>query len=427
MDETPVTSPENIPSTDTDSSFLYKKIALFIGIFIAALLPVIFFVISSHKADSDITRIAHISLVQEKIHDALKKWVNIPLPSNALELTFWELKMGYQGRAGKDLFLSLWVEFLKDPETGEMYHYFIRPDTREYEVVALLDDKKYANLTIGDLPAYSLGTSKWNMLTLNAGKNKWQLVSSILKNAQKVDLWNAQKRDQIGWEAKKSCLEILQKQPESPSGKYVIQMGEKLLKVYCDMKTDGGGWTLFYANNGHPTSAIKMSYVNLRDALNETPIDDISEYENPTLVGLIDYSTMVTSGAKEILAKNRTGDPVKWVKFSFSSPKILNWALGEKVLGQTQKGCIKIPWGTWNIVNQDKKIQYENLEWIMNHKWTSWGISHENYWCNDYIGNANPHIGFYSAPDSSDNGRTRGTDGVGGAWGGENEYRYFIR
>lgn len=63
----------------------------------------------------------------------------------------------------------------------------------------------------------------------------------------------------------------------------------------------------------------------------------------------------------------------------------------------------------------------------MTNKGTSWGVSHENHWCNDFIGNANPHIGFYSANDNQDGGRTRGTDGVGGAWGGENEYRYFIR
>ncbi len=54
-------------------------------------------------------------------------------------------------------------------------------------------------------------------------------------------------------------------------------------------------------------------------------------------------------------------------------------------------------------------------------------MSHENYWCNDYIGNANPHLAFYSTADATDGGRTRGTDIVGGAWGGENEYRYFIR
>ncbi|MCB9806818.1 hypothetical protein H6768_02860 [Candidatus Peribacteria bacterium] len=33
---------------------------------------------------------------------------------------------------------------------------------------------------------------------------------------------------------------MLKKQPESSSGRYVIEVGQKLLTVYCDMKTAGG-------------------------------------------------------------------------------------------------------------------------------------------------------------------------------------------
>ena len=110
---------------------------------------------------------------------------------------------------------------------------------------------------------------------MNSGKNKGQLVSSVLKVKQQVNLGDEKKRNQIGWQAQKSCQEILSKQSESNSGKYVIEMDQKLITVYCDMKTDGGGWTLFYANNGHTTSEIKMSYVQLRQALEENPIDKI--------------------------------------------------------------------------------------------------------------------------------------------------------
>ena len=55
------------------------------------------------------------------------------------------------------------------------------------------------------------------MLVINSGKNKGELVSSILKNAQKVDLGNEAKREQIGWTAQKSCQEILEKQADSTS------------------------------------------------------------------------------------------------------------------------------------------------------------------------------------------------------------------
>ncbi len=419
------TSPAVVPPKN---SLPYKKILLFWGVFIAAILPVIFFVSSLRSTDSDITRIAHLSLTNERIDDALRRGINIPLPTNALELSYGEIKMWYQWRAGKDLFLALWVEFLKDPETGETYHYFIRPDTKEYEIVALLNDQLYANFKVGDRPAYSLWSSKWHMLVMNSGKNKGELVSSILKNAQKVNLGDQAKREQIGWKAEKSCLDILKKQPSSSSGRYVIEIKKSLLTVYCDMKTAGGWWTLFYANNGHPSSEIKMSYRDMRDALKTSPPAQISEYDNPNLAGLLDYTYFTDTGAKEILIRNRTGDPTKWVQFSFSTPGSLSWALGERVLGRSNKGCSTIPGGaTLSIINQDGKIKYDNLSAIMNHKGTSWWVSHENYWCNEYVGNANPHLAFYSAADSKDGGRTRWTDGVWGAWGWENEYRYFIR
>lgn len=418
-----------IPETVIVKSALpYKKILLFWAVFLAAILPVIFFISSLKSTDSDITRIAHLSLTKERIDDALRRGVNIPLPTNALELIYWDIKMGYQWRAWKDLFLSLGIEFLKDPETGEMYHYFIRPETKEYEIIALLNDSQYSNYKIWDKPAYSLWSSKWNMLVMNSGKNKWELVSSVLKSSQKVDLWTEEKRNQIGWKAEKNCQEILKRQPDASSGRYVIDMWQSLSTVYCDMKTSWGGWTLFYSNNGHPSSEMKLSYRSMRDDLKAWTKSQISDYDNPNLAWLLDYNYFTNSGASEILIRNRTGDPTKWVKFSFSTSGALNWALSDRVLGKSNKWCSDIPgWETWSIINQDGSIKYNDLSSIMNNKGSSWWVSHENFWCNDYIGNANPHLAFYSANDSQDSGRTRWTDGVGWAWGWENEYRYFIR
>lgn len=74
---------------------------------ILAILPVVFFLTSLRTSDTDITRIAHLSLLKERVDEALKTGKNIPLPSNSLELSFGEIKIGYLGKAGEDLYTSL--------------------------------------------------------------------------------------------------------------------------------------------------------------------------------------------------------------------------------------------------------------------------------------------------------------------------------
>ena len=70
-----------------------------------------------------------------------------------------------------------------------------------------------------------------------------------------------------------------------------------------------------------------MSYREMRDALVSAPAPQLQEYDNPNLAGLVDYNYFVDLGAQDILIRNRTGDPTKWVKFSFSTPATLSWAL----------------------------------------------------------------------------------------------------
>ncbi|XP_028406449.1 uncharacterized protein LOC114528938 [Dendronephthya gigantea] len=75
----------------------------------------------------------------------------------------------------------------------------------------------------------------------------------------------------------KSCLDILlrKKTASLGNGEYWIKLDNKTLKVYCDMKSDGGGWTL-----------VTNLVVNQSKGMDVFLTDDykqISEYKNQKL------------------------------------------------------------------------------------------------------------------------------------------------
>lgn len=378
----------------------------------------------SQSENPDDVRIKHMKLIEKSVASLLQRWEKLPLPQKAFDFRLKDVKIGYQGVAGSDFYDAIGLTNLLDPVTETPYNYYVSADRTEYKIFAYLKEDANRNNTIGDKSVFSVGTFSGEFLLSSAG----EIISSP---GTKLDLLSDTSRKQIGFETFQSCndiLQLIQLYTRPKSGVYYIDIGGRETKVYCDMQTDGGGWTLFYANNGHEDSPIQKSYVQMRDTMSTEPVLDLSNYNDPNLAGLLDYTSFTTHWSKEVLIRNRAGDPKKWVKFSFSTFAALEWALWPDVLGKTEAGCLELPKkATWSIVNNDKKLVYENLTQMMNHGGTSWWVSHKKYLCNSYWKVVNPHLAFYNSNSGKYTDRTRSDEWVWGTWWEGWEYRYFIK
>ncbi len=252
----------------------FTLVELIVVITVLAILSSIAFVSYSGYGSTsrDSVRMTDLTNI-DKWFELLKiAWKDFPLPANKIDISSsgtifqyqWELSAGI-------LEWSLWIyDGWFDPQTKQPYTYSVNTARNKFQVLSFLENKDtFAQLNIQK--TYSNNTQKfpetrWDSLGIildettfepiqnttedaqidisQTTQNFWVIMNKQIETGDKKVLAKVVNLNKYGFA--KSCKELLDKNSDlqDKDGIYTLSYNKtEIYDVYCDMTTDGWGWT----------------------------------------------------------------------------------------------------------------------------------------------------------------------------------------
>ncbi|MDD2870869.1 MAG: fibrinogen-like YCDxxxxGGGW domain-containing protein [Candidatus Gracilibacteria bacterium] len=267
------------------------EIVITTGVVVISLVILYSYFLSSNETSRDAIRYTNLLKINDDLKLYYSKNNTYPLPDDSVNITASGEILTYQGNAGEDVFKSLGTELIKDPKSYKLFNYLnyftyaTDEKKQKFQLMTFYEgdpENKYEPTTNRKPINYGdkIGIAIENNTSRPIQETKLGL--DILNTLDSYSIYLDEKNILVGDKLNLkqlisnteksqavSCLEI-KNSGLNISGNYFInpllesdlKIPKKPLKVYCDMESDGGGWTRLYFKKGKETCFNDDNFYN---------------------------------------------------------------------------------------------------------------------------------------------------------------------
>lgn len=265
----------------------FTLVELIVVVTILAILATVWFAsYTSHLSSvRDTTRINQLSLIRENL-DLYRRDKKLPLPDDYIEVKANGVVIWYQWYAWKSVLIDINIkEWWKDPMDKVYYTYYITKKKKNFQLLSYLEEEQAISKTkenirlriqnkvqAGDIDYENryikVTWDKLWILTQSWTNTPVQEINALISSWY-LDLWDTTQdyyayfsdTKNISWswtdltilkpvseigELLNSCYKLLRNKAtlKNNNWEYLLMLWWEIEKVYCDMTTDWGWWTM---------------------------------------------------------------------------------------------------------------------------------------------------------------------------------------